>query len=271
MPTKNLFYFYFICLLLFEGTFTSFFKDKNQKESQNSRNQGFSYYFCMLIEGSRSIPLTNGSGSGKPKSMWTRWIRIRNTALKGPKHEILVAEFFPQSNPSRKDLKVNQKIKNYFGLCLRFAILFFGAYEPYMLTNCHRMSLRRLHNLFPQEPSRFFRAKKWRISGPNQNNFKFFKVFFKSPTYTGLNNVKNMATNISCLGLFNASAIRQIYFNTNFKFLQPDETGIGCTVVTTLYLGRNFWYPFRRSFCASVNDGWKAREITCNGLRKSTV
>jgi hypothetical protein len=36
----------FICLLLFEGTFTSFFKDKNQKREQNSRNQGFSYYFA---------------------------------------------------------------------------------------------------------------------------------------------------------------------------------------------------------------------------------
>jgi hypothetical protein len=29
--------------------------------------------------GSGSIPLTNGSGSGRPKNMWIRWIRIRNT------------------------------------------------------------------------------------------------------------------------------------------------------------------------------------------------
>ncbi len=28
----------------FEDTFTSFYKNKSQKESQNSRNQGFSYY-----------------------------------------------------------------------------------------------------------------------------------------------------------------------------------------------------------------------------------
>ncbi len=34
------------CLLLFEGTFTSFLKDKVQKKSQNSKNQGFSYYFA---------------------------------------------------------------------------------------------------------------------------------------------------------------------------------------------------------------------------------
>jgi hypothetical protein len=42
-----------------------FSKIKSQKGSQNSRNQGFSYYFCMLIEGSGSIPLTGGSGSGR--------------------------------------------------------------------------------------------------------------------------------------------------------------------------------------------------------------
>ncbi len=47
-----------------------FSKIKSLKESQNSRNQGLSYYFCMMIE---------GSGSGRPKNMWIRWIRIRNT------------------------------------------------------------------------------------------------------------------------------------------------------------------------------------------------
>jgi hypothetical protein len=57
-----------------------FSKIKSQKEPQISRNQGFSYYFCMMIEGSGSIagsgyiPLTSGSGSGRPKNMW-----IRNT------------------------------------------------------------------------------------------------------------------------------------------------------------------------------------------------
>ncbi len=70
-----------------------FSKIKSQKESQNSRHQGFSYYFCTMIEGSGfragsgsgSIPLTSGSGSGRPKNMWIRiWIRIRirNTAYK---------------------------------------------------------------------------------------------------------------------------------------------------------------------------------------------
>ncbi len=36
--------------------------------SQNSKNQGFSYYICLMIE---------GSGSGRPKNTWIRWIRIR--------------------------------------------------------------------------------------------------------------------------------------------------------------------------------------------------
>jgi hypothetical protein len=41
----------------------SFFKDKKKvkKKSQNSRNQGFSFYFCLMIEGSRR-PKTCGSG-----------------------------------------------------------------------------------------------------------------------------------------------------------------------------------------------------------------
>ncbi len=56
----------------------NFPKKKSQKESQNSRNQGFSYYFCMMTEGSGSKPLTNGSGSGRPKNRWIR-IRIHNT------------------------------------------------------------------------------------------------------------------------------------------------------------------------------------------------
>jgi hypothetical protein len=81
----------FFCLLLFEGKFTSFLKEQFKKESQNCRNQDFSYYFCLLIEGSGSgsiryrVPLTNGSGSGsRPKNLRIRRIRIRirNTAVK---------------------------------------------------------------------------------------------------------------------------------------------------------------------------------------------
>ncbi len=84
--------------LIFEHNFFCYFlklhlhhftKIKSQKEYQNIRNQGFSYYFCIVIEGSGSragsgsgsIPLTSGSGSrsARPKNMWIRglWIRIR--------------------------------------------------------------------------------------------------------------------------------------------------------------------------------------------------
>jgi hypothetical protein len=64
-----------------------------QVHFMDSRNQGFPYYFCLMIEGSRpgsgagsgygSIPLTNGSESGsrRPKNTWIR-IRIGNTAAK---------------------------------------------------------------------------------------------------------------------------------------------------------------------------------------------
>jgi hypothetical protein len=47
--------------------------------SQNSRNQGFSYYICSIIEGSGS---GSRAGSGRPKNTWIRWIRIRNTDCK---------------------------------------------------------------------------------------------------------------------------------------------------------------------------------------------
>ncbi len=58
-----------------------FSKIKSPKEvKKNSRNQGFSYYFCLMIEGPGSIPPTNGSGSGRPKNIWIPWIRIRKTA-----------------------------------------------------------------------------------------------------------------------------------------------------------------------------------------------
>ncbi len=88
MPAKNEFFntifspYYVLKLHLH-----NFSKMKSQKESQISRNQGFSYYFCTMIEGSGSragswswswsIPLTSGSGSRRPKNMWIRWIRIR--------------------------------------------------------------------------------------------------------------------------------------------------------------------------------------------------
>ncbi len=71
---KKLFFSKFFCLLLFEGTFSLFLKSHKKVTKQNSSNQGISYYFCLMIEGSGSVHLTNGSGSRWPKN-----IRIRNT------------------------------------------------------------------------------------------------------------------------------------------------------------------------------------------------
>jgi hypothetical protein len=57
---------------------------------QNKKVKKKSHFFCLVIEGSRSgsgsIPLTDGSGSRRPKNMWIQWIRIRvrNTASKTP-------------------------------------------------------------------------------------------------------------------------------------------------------------------------------------------
>jgi hypothetical protein len=67
----------FFCLLPFEGTFTSFFKDKKSQRSRKTVGiKVFSYNFCLVIEGyiykeaqkhtdqgSGSVPLTKGSGS----------------------------------------------------------------------------------------------------------------------------------------------------------------------------------------------------------------
>ncbi len=81
-----------------------FSKIKVIKKSQNSRNQCFSYYFCLMVEGSGarsgSISLTNGSGfgSGRPRNIWILriWIRIRisNTA-----YRYLVTSFCYGSGP----------------------------------------------------------------------------------------------------------------------------------------------------------------------------
>jgi hypothetical protein len=48
---KKLIFYKFFCLLLFEGTFTSFSKIKSPKKSQSSRNQGF----LLFLLGDRRI------------------------------------------------------------------------------------------------------------------------------------------------------------------------------------------------------------------------
>ncbi len=77
---------FFLLITFWSYIYIIFQRLKIQQKSQNSRNQGFSYYFCMMIKGSGSgsIPLPSGSesGPGRPKNMWIRWIRIRNTAAR---------------------------------------------------------------------------------------------------------------------------------------------------------------------------------------------
>jgi hypothetical protein len=62
LPTKNKFF----CLLLFEGTFTSVFIEKFKK-SQNSRNQGFSYFFSLLMEKSNPYNIMTDPDPVGPK------------------------------------------------------------------------------------------------------------------------------------------------------------------------------------------------------------
>ncbi len=74
------FCFKFFCLLLFEVTFTSFFKDKKTWRSHKTAGikSRSSCDFCLMVEGSGSVTLTNGFGSGRPKNIR---IQIRNTGF----------------------------------------------------------------------------------------------------------------------------------------------------------------------------------------------
>ncbi len=64
-PTNGSGSFFFFCLLLFEGTFSSFSKIKGHKEVTTHYKLRFILLpFCLMIEGtgSESVPMTNGSG-----------------------------------------------------------------------------------------------------------------------------------------------------------------------------------------------------------------
>ncbi len=69
-PRKNNF-FSFFCLFLWRYIYIILQRKNVTKKSQNSRNIGFSYYFWFMMEGSGSVPPTNGSssGSGRRKNL----------------------------------------------------------------------------------------------------------------------------------------------------------------------------------------------------------
>jgi hypothetical protein len=74
----------FICLLVFEGLFTSFLEDRKSKRGHKTVGINVFLTFCLMIDGSGagsgSVYMTSGYGSGTPKHIWILRIRIRNTA-----------------------------------------------------------------------------------------------------------------------------------------------------------------------------------------------
>ncbi len=86
----------FLLITFWRYIYIIFQRWKVKKNSQNRRNQGFSYYFCLMIEGYGSEPLTNGSGSVRPKNIWIRQIRIRNTWVS--RNNITQRKCFKKSN-----------------------------------------------------------------------------------------------------------------------------------------------------------------------------
>ncbi len=71
---KIIFFSTFSCLLLFEGTFTSFFKDKKSQRSHKIAEINMFFVLFLLddirirIRSKIHISMTNGSGSGRPKT-----------------------------------------------------------------------------------------------------------------------------------------------------------------------------------------------------------
>ncbi len=66
--------------LLFDATYTSFFKYKKSLRSHETVGNKAFLLFCLIMEGSGSEPRTTGSGSGSRRPENIR-IRVRNTGL----------------------------------------------------------------------------------------------------------------------------------------------------------------------------------------------
>ncbi len=58
----------FFCILIFEGTFTSVFKDIKSERSHKMVEINF-LPFCLWMEGFRSVQINDGSGFGRPKNI----------------------------------------------------------------------------------------------------------------------------------------------------------------------------------------------------------
>ncbi len=59
---------FFFCLLLLKVNLHNFSKIKSPKEAKKQYESRF--FLLFSLEGSGSIPLTSGTGSGRPKNMW---------------------------------------------------------------------------------------------------------------------------------------------------------------------------------------------------------
>jgi hypothetical protein len=87
----------YVCLLLFEGTFTSFFNDKKSKRSHKTVAIKVFLTIFLKMEGSGSISLTKGYGSGsrRPKNIRIRIrIQIRNTGKYYLAHRLPNTRFY---------------------------------------------------------------------------------------------------------------------------------------------------------------------------------
>jgi hypothetical protein len=69
----------YFCLKAQLHNFSMIKVKKKSQNRRNHRNQGFAYYFCLMIEGFGSVPPTKGSGSRRPKNIRIRRIRNRIT------------------------------------------------------------------------------------------------------------------------------------------------------------------------------------------------
>ncbi len=127
---KKLFVYYFLKVHLHH-----FSKIKSQKSHKIVGNKVFFYYFCMMIEGSGSesgsMPLTNGSGSGRHKIML-----IRNTALLNVLRKISYgcaaatadAHFAPRDLIAGHNVSVNavRRRQRLFSFPMVWGAVFFG-------------------------------------------------------------------------------------------------------------------------------------------------